>query len=85
VACAANRNYGVRSTVEGNPVGLALQKLMQDEVRWSGTMTELQTGLSGRSMASAKRTAVFDRKGRMADIHGTDDRCLNRSEKKGGN
>ena len=32
-------------SVEGNPVGLALLKLVQDDVRWSGTMIELKTTL----------------------------------------
>jgi putative DNA primase/helicase len=47
-AYAANRDYGDRATVEGNPVGLAILKLVQDEVRWSGTMTELKTALRNR-------------------------------------
>ena len=47
-AYAANRDNGDRATVEGNPVGLAILKLMQDEVRWTGTMTELKTTLRNR-------------------------------------
>ena len=44
-AYAANRDSGDRATVEGNPVGLAILKLVHDDVRWSGTMTELKTTL----------------------------------------
>ncbi len=47
-AYAANRDSGDRATVEGNPVGLAILKLVQDDVRWSGTMTELKTTLRNR-------------------------------------
>lgn len=47
-AYAANRSNGDRSTVEGNPVGLAILKLIQDDGRWSGTMTELKTILRNR-------------------------------------
>jgi putative DNA primase/helicase len=47
-AYAANRESGDRMSVEGNPVGLAILKLMQDDVRWSGTMTELKTTLRNR-------------------------------------
>ncbi|PXW71070.1 hypothetical protein C7964_102972 [Loktanella sp. PT4BL] len=47
-AYAANRDNGDRATVEGNPVGLSILKLVQDEVRWSGTMTELKTTLRNR-------------------------------------
>lgn len=45
---AANREYSDRATVEGNPVGLAIVKLMNEETRWSGTMTELKTTLRNR-------------------------------------
>jgi putative DNA primase/helicase len=47
-AYAANRDSGDQATVEGNPVGLAIIKLVQDDVRWSGTMTELKTILRNR-------------------------------------
>jgi hypothetical protein len=47
-AYAANRDAGDRATVEGNPVGLAILKLVQDEIRWSGTMTELKATLRNR-------------------------------------
>jgi 5S rRNA maturation endonuclease (ribonuclease M5) len=47
-AYAANRESGDRMSVEGNPVGLAILKLVQDDVRWSGTMTELKTTLRNR-------------------------------------
>ena len=47
-AYAANRENSDRATVEGNPVGLAILKLVQDDVRWSGTMTELKTILRSR-------------------------------------
>jgi hypothetical protein len=47
-AYAANRDSGDQATVEGNPVGLAIIKLAQDDVRWSGTMTELKTILRNR-------------------------------------
>jgi putative DNA primase/helicase len=47
-AYAANRASGDRATVEGNPVGLAVLKLVQEDVRWSGTMTELKTTLRNR-------------------------------------
>lgn len=45
---AANREYSDRATVEGNPVGLAIVKLVNEENRWSGTMTELKTTLRNR-------------------------------------
>jgi putative DNA primase/helicase len=47
-AYAANRDSGDRATVEGNSVGLAILKLVQDDVRWSGTMTELKSTLRNR-------------------------------------
>jgi len=47
-AYAANRDNGDRMSVEGNPVGLAILKLVQDEVHWSGTMTELKAILRNR-------------------------------------
>ncbi len=47
-AYSANRDAGDRATVEGNPVGLAITKLVQDDVRWSGTMTALKTTLRNR-------------------------------------
>tara|TARA_R110002110_G_scaffold415747_1_gene654755 strand:+ start:1687 stop:3750 length:2064 start_codon:yes stop_codon:yes gene_type:complete len=47
-AYAANRDSGDRATVEGNPVGLAILKLVQDDGLWSGTMTELKTILRNR-------------------------------------
>lgn len=47
-AYAANRESGDRTTVEGNPVGLAILKLVGENVRWSGTMTELKTTLRNR-------------------------------------
>jgi putative DNA primase/helicase len=47
-AYAANRESGDRMSVEGNPVGLAILKLVQEDVRWSGTMTELKTTLRNR-------------------------------------
>ncbi|MGJ8610310.1 MAG: hypothetical protein ACSHWY_04415 [Octadecabacter sp.] len=47
-AYAANRDAGDRATVEGNPVGLTIVKLVQDDVRWSSTMTELKITLRNR-------------------------------------
>jgi putative DNA primase/helicase len=47
-AYAANRESGDRMSVEGNPVGLAILRLVQEDVRWSGTMTELKTTLRNR-------------------------------------
>jgi hypothetical protein len=47
-AYAANRDSGDRATVEGNPVGLAILKLVDENGRWSGTMTELKTILRNR-------------------------------------
>ena len=45
---AANREYSDRATVEGNPVGLAIVKLVNEETCWAGTMTELKTILRNR-------------------------------------
>lgn len=42
---AANRQSSDQATVEGNPVALAILKLVQEKIRWSGTMTELKTTL----------------------------------------
>ncbi|MEQ3747749.1 MAG: hypothetical protein ABNH26_00045 [Celeribacter sp.] len=47
-AYTANRASGDRATVEGNPVGLAILKLVLDEGRWSGTMTDLKATLRNR-------------------------------------
>jgi len=44
----ANREHSDRATVEGNPVGLAIVKLVNEETRWSGTMTELKTTLRNK-------------------------------------
>ena len=45
---AANREHSDRATVEGNPVALAILKLLKEEIRWSGTMTDLKTILRNR-------------------------------------
>lgn len=45
---AANRHASDQATVEGNPVALAILKLVKEEIRWSGTMTELKTTLRNR-------------------------------------
>jgi hypothetical protein len=45
---AANREHADRATVEGNPVALAIVKLLKDEIHWSGTMTDLKTTLRNK-------------------------------------
>ena len=45
---AANRHSSDQATVEGNPVALAILKLVQEEIRWSGTITDLKTTLRNR-------------------------------------
>ncbi|MGR3649500.1 MAG: hypothetical protein ACU0BJ_13855 [Shimia sp.] len=45
---AANRQSADQASVEGNPVALSILKLVGEDVRWSGTMTELKTKLQNR-------------------------------------
>lgn len=43
-----NRGTADRASVEGNPVALAILKLVTETVIWSGTMTDLKTTLQNR-------------------------------------
>lgn len=58
---AANRENSDRTTVEGNPVGLAIVKLVNEESRWFGTMTELKTTLRNRYPQLTYDTHSFPR------------------------
>lgn len=57
----ANRDLADQSSVEGNPVALAILKLLAEEKRWQGTVTELNAALRNRYPHLTDDPASFPR------------------------